>query len=61
LYTCSGTRVASNSGFAAAHRKRPEAAQFNPVASLKRTANLVKYSTDKSFNVAMVKGWIFCR
>jgi hypothetical protein len=44
-----------------AYRKRPKAAQLNPVTTLKRPANFVKYGTDKSFNVAMVKRWIFCR
>jgi hypothetical protein len=44
-----------------AYRKRPKAAQFNPVTTLKRTTNFIKYRADKSFNVAMVKRWIFCR
>jgi hypothetical protein len=61
LYARPGTGVAPNSGFAVAYRKRPKAAQLNPITTLKCTANFIKYGADKSFNVAMVKRWIFCR
>jgi hypothetical protein len=44
-----------------AYRKRPKAAQLNPITTLKCTANFIKNGADKSFNVAMVKRWIFCR
>jgi hypothetical protein len=44
-----------------AYGERSKAAQFNPITTLKCTANFIKNGADKSFNVAMVKRWIFCR
>src|SRR5215467_12167530 len=58
LHALASTRITALPRFAALHRERPEAAQFDAVAARQGVGNFIENRSDDALDVALIEVWV---